>query len=188
MKRILYLLIALTIIFASIKIASTRYEVDINNSPSMPPGLYLVDKWDLSPQRGDIVITCPNQIAIQYARRYHNLENGECPGGFAPLIKRAVAIAGDSVNLSSAGVRTQNGLLPGSRPIARSGPKILPKMRYGSYRIQPHAVWLWTSQWYSFDSRYYGATDIIGVAWPIWVKPITIATSPPPGVIVTFRQ
>ena len=86
---------------ASADVAGLR----INDTPSMPRGLWRVVATDSAPLRDGAVVTiCPPDtppIRVGAGRGY--LPPGSCPGGYEPLVKPIAATAGDCVTVSAAG-------------------------------------------------------------------------------------
>lgn len=147
----------------------------VNMTASMPRGL-----WHVAPAagpipRGAIVSLClPSGPLLRLALRRGYLGAGRCPGGAEPLLKPVVAIAGDLVRVTAAGIAVNGALLPNSAALKqdRTGHP-LRTVPPGTYRVGPGAVWLVSSYAArSFDSRYFGpvpVADIQGLAHPIWV-------------------
>lgn len=145
----------------------------LNMTPSLPPGLWHVT--DAAPARGAVVFICPpdNQI-FQGARRAGYLRLGVCPGGYAPLLKPAMALPGDVVQVTAGGVVVNGRLIANTRPLARDGKgRVLPRLPGDVTRVAAGQVWLLSSYHAgSFDSRYYGplaSNAIQGVAHPVLV-------------------
>jgi len=132
-----------------------------NASGSAPIGWYRIE--DRPPSRGDVVLIRPSETLQSLLVKHSVLPRG------IPLLKRAVAIAGDRVCRSAGGVfvngeavaealeRDQDG---GSLPVWE-GCFALFEGQF--FVVQPHP--------FSFDSRYFGPVSecqIIGVAHAIW--------------------
>src|SRR5512135_1044615 len=143
----------------------------LNLSPSMPRGIWRVIAGPAAAyQRGQVVAVCPPVNAPFLPR-------GSCPLGMQPLLKQLVALPGDVVTVTPAGVRVNDGsLLPHSAPLSHaSNGQPLPQ-QVGTWRLTGY--WLYGADSpRSFDSRYFGAvpvTSLQGVATPVWLT----ATSP----------
>lgn len=157
--------------------AATAYAAGyrVNMTPSMPVGLWRVS-GDGQFARGDVVWVCPpNTSPIREAHRFGFIPSGFCPSGFAPLLKPVVAVEGDAVMFSAAGLTVNGGLVPNSAPTRTNARgQALPRLRFGSYTVRPGEVWLISSyNPASFDSRYFGpvsASLVDGRAHPIAVK------------------
>jgi conjugative transfer signal peptidase TraF len=147
----------------------------INDTTSMPRGLWQVVANDTPLRHGEIVTVCPPDtklIRLGAARGY--VPAGRCPGGYEPLVKPIAATADDQVAVSAAGV-TVNGLpVQGTAQLVHdSAGRPLPPFPTGTYRVPPGQVWLLSGHdSRSFDSRYFGPVSVAnvqGVARPVWV-------------------
>lgn len=137
----------------------------INNSPSLPEGLYL-KTWE-TPQKGDIVLVSPpDSPAFREALKKHFLSPGLTRAGTGYIIKKLAATGrgGDEVSISPDGIRVNGDLLADSRrqPIsfthtcaAWDGP------------IPPGYVLLYAPHSRSFDSRYFGLLSEEVIVTPI---------------------
>lgn len=154
--------------------------VKLNLTASMPIGLYAVRPASAI-HRGSIVIACPPPAAqrIGVANGYLAPARGlvpesRCSSGFAPLLKYAIAFAGDEIVISRRGL-SLNGRQLDSQSRARvdrSG-HLLAAVPIGHYRLGVGEVWLYSPARYSWDSRYFGParlTDVIGTAAPLWTE------------------
>lgn len=147
----------------------------VNLTPSMPVGVWQVAA-DNEFARGDVVWACPpDTSALRHAHRYGYIPAGFCPSGMAPLLKPVVAVAGDMVTLSEAGLIVNGNLVPNSAPLRADGHGIpLPRLPFGSGVVRDGQVWLISSyNPASFDSRYFGpvsAALVDGRARPVAVK------------------
>lgn len=129
----------------------------INLTPSMPLGIW---KKSTIVHRGSYVAAClpPDTGAAQLAVERGYLPAGQCPGGFAPLLKQIVAIPGDTVTLTDEQVWINEILLRDSRVLSEdsAGRPLVPYPR-GTYQVPPNEYWLFaTNLPQSFDSRYFG--------------------------------
>lgn len=138
--------------------------VRLNLSGSMPIGLYVIDGSAGSiPRRGSIVLVClPRSVADFAADRGYVPHGGACADGTAPVGKPVLAIPGDTVSVTLAGISLNGRLVPNSKSLAvdhRGRP--LPQLGRGSYVVNAGEMWL-VSQYspFSFDSRYFGAVPI----------------------------
>jgi conjugative transfer signal peptidase TraF len=147
----------------------------INDTPSMPRGLWHVVADDVPLRRGDIVTVCPpdiQSIRLGAARGY--IPAGRCPGGYEPLVKPIAATEGDLVAVSAAGATVNGQPARDTAALAHdSADRPLQPFPAGVYRVRPGQVWLLTGHDpRSFDSRYFGpvpAANVQGVARPLWV-------------------
>lgn len=145
------------LLFLLLGVAAGAAGVRINTTPSLPVGL-----WHISDQieKGAYASACVPPTApmmdVAIQRRY--LPDGACKGGYAPLLKRIVAVAGDTVTLTPDAVIVNGVPLPNSATLAYRTIDPLPAIARGSYVVQPGEYWLIaTDNARSFDSRYFGA-------------------------------
>ena len=144
----------------------------LNLSASMPAGLYRV-RTGATPTRGMTAVVClPAELGrLGMARGY--LQGGRCLGSVEPVLKPVAAVAGDTVDVTAAGVSV-NGvvIVPPGLALDRAGRPASP-MRPGHYIVPAGAVWLLSAHSArSWDSRYYGPVPVAGVrgrAWPLLV-------------------
>ena len=143
----------------------------INTSYSLPLGVYI----RTNDPHADLVEFCPAKpfAAESSSRGYRTVGTG-CPDGAVPLLKRIVAVVGDHVVFSPAGIRVNGTLLPKTAPLYRdrSGRRLHP-WPFGSYTVGRGSVWVAsTYNVGSYDSRYMGPikTDQIrGRLRPLWL-------------------
>ncbi len=117
----------------------------VNESPSLPRGLYLRD-WGAEPRRGAVVAFSQPAEARPFLSRW----------GMPPdvlLIKRVAAAEGDAVCLEDGRLRTPGRLVP-VRDRDRAG-LALPRWS-GCRRLDPGEVFLLGDTETSFDSRHFG--------------------------------
>jgi conjugative transfer signal peptidase TraF len=129
----------------------------INTSRSIPVGLYWVS--GAAVEKGAYVLVCPPPGAVfDEARRRGYLGAGFCPGGYGYLMKRLVAVRGDEVAVSDAGVWVNGELLPASAPRAADGAgRGLPRWRTELTPLGEAEVLLMAdARRTSFDARYFG--------------------------------
>lgn len=146
-----------------------------NKTESLPPGVYQVTEIDPATiQRGSMVMACPEQSPVQLdARERGYLPFGfGCPGGFAPLFKIAMAVPGDVVEVTPAGITINgNPVANSSRLEADSEGRALPPLP-ASGTVPPGMVWLLSDYApRSWDSRYFGPVPldtVQGLARPVW--------------------
>ena len=141
----------------------------INTSSSMPRGLYQAVDETLRP--GAIVAACLPQSVAEIGLERHYLGPGECPGGAEPVVKVAVALGGDLVEVTADGVDVNGHRLPSSVPLLadRGGRPLTPHLV--RQRLVRGEVWLHSSyEARSWDSRYYGPVsedDVLFVVVPV---------------------
>lgn len=139
--------------------------VVVNISASAPAGVYRIIERDIA--LNDLVAVCPvNELQARYAPR------GLRCSGYAPLLKKVVAQAGDLVAVNDEGVHVNLRLLPDSRPLSHdSQGRSLP--RFGRRLLDSDEFFfVSTLSPGSFDSRYFGpgrAEQILGRVEPLWL-------------------
>jgi conjugative transfer signal peptidase TraF len=156
---------------ASADVAGLR----INDTSSMPRGLWRVVAERVPLRHGEVVTICPPDtppIRLGAGRGY--IPPGLCPDGFEPLVKPIAATAGDCVAVSRTGVVVNGRLVPSTAPLTRdSAGRPLRPFTAGTCTVPRGNVWLLSEHDpRSFDSRYFGpvpAANVLGVAWPVWV-------------------
>ena len=167
-------LIAVVAVMAFAVAALQRANLRINFTGSMPIGIYLL--LPLQPngvKRGMLVAECAPTRVAEIGRQRGYLGAGPCPDDTELLLKSVMAIAGDEVDVTPAGVTVNGCLLPRSQPAVsdRSGRR-LPAWPQGRYLFGPNQVWLYAPVDRSWDSRYWGpaeAPDVRARAVPLVV-------------------
>lgn len=135
-----------------------------NASASARIGLYWVAPWR-RPERGDMVVAWTPEPWRQLAavRRY-------LPAN-VPLVKRVVAVEGDSVCARDGQVYVNGRWAAWQQPFDAAG-RPMPAW-HGCRRLGPDALFLLMDARHSFDGRYFGPTatsDIIGPATLLWPR------------------
>ena len=168
-------LIATVLLVASFALSGV---IKLNLTASMPIGLYILRPASAT-HRGEVVIACPPPEAqrIGVANGYLAPARGLMPGsrcssGSAPLLKYALAFAGDVIEISENGLFLNGRLIDAQTParLDRRGRK-LASVPFGRYRMAIGQVWLYSPARYSWDSRYFGParlSDVLGTAAPLW--------------------
>ena len=141
-------------IFAICTVAGIR----INDSPSLPVGLYLVTTRYGANQ----VEFCPTGAFAQLAIARGYRDAGSCSDGGAPLLKPVVARIGDIVEVSAAGLAVNGNLLPNTAPMKHDTKnRPLTPWPSGRYSVAEDSVWVASSyDARSFDSRYFGPVPL----------------------------
>jgi conjugative transfer signal peptidase TraF len=139
-------------------VALQRASLRINFTGSIPIGIYLL--LPLQPnavKRGILVAACAPAHAAGTGRQRGYLSIGPCADSTELLLKSVVAVTGDEVDVTPAGVTVNGGLLLLSRPDAhdRAG-RPLRSWPPGHYRLVLPQAWLYAPNARSWDSRYWG--------------------------------
>lgn len=144
----------------------------LNTSISYPTGIYRLVSGPTTYQKGDLVLFCPPDNDVMQEALYRDyIKPGICTGGFTPVIKKIMAMAGDTVTFHNR-VIIDGAAVPNARVLKQdSKDRPLP--------VQP-PITLTTNQYFmmsdhlpvvSFDSRYYGpvsAHNLIGHIKPVF--------------------
>jgi conjugative transfer signal peptidase TraF len=134
----------------------------INTTPSEPLGLWRIVPLNRSVRSGETVFVCPpDNAAMRQARQRGYLRPGLCPGGFGPLIKTVVALAGQRVDVTDH-IVVEGVPIPGSPIIGADGQgRSLRHDRSGI--VPPGELYLHSDFIGSWDSRYFGPVPVSGV-------------------------
>lgn len=145
----------------------------INLTDSIPVGLYRISH--AGELKNAYVIFCPdNRQAFRLGLDRGYIDHGLNCGGYGYLMKKVVAIPGDIVSVTKAGVLVNQALIPFSKPKLKDGlNRPLPQWRVTHYQLAKDELLTMTNQseW-SFDGRYYGlvhSSQIKGMLRPLWV-------------------
>ena len=162
-------------LFAALVFCAHAAGLRINESPSLPVGV-----WRLSPlrdevRRDDVVSFCPPDTWVfreAWLRGY--LGSGLCEGGYEPLLKPIAAIEGDRVTRTEQGIRINGRLIANSKRLDHDGSgRPLPGAGANDVIVAKGEVWVISSyNPLSFDSRYFGPVPISkieGLARPLFV-------------------
>ena len=147
----------------------------INESPSLPIGIWRVSPLRRDLRRDDIVSFCPPDTpAFREARRRGYLGSGLCEGGYEPLLKPVAAIEGDRLTRTEEGISINGRLIANSKSLDRDGSgRTLPSPGANDVIVAKGEVWVISSyNPLSFDSRYFGPVPISrieGLARPLFV-------------------
>ena len=131
----------------------------INTSPSAAPGLWLITDDHVPPVHGTYVALCLlDEWAAWAAGRHYIAADGECPRHREVLLKQVIAIPGDTVVVSDAGIAVDGRPIPSSKPLAADDEKRpLHGIDLGTYEVVPGQIWvIGPGDPRSFDSRYFG--------------------------------
>lgn len=167
MKKILLMLFFIPFLFLALKITGVR----LNYTNSMPIGFYK-KTHAANIKDGDLVAVClPNHIA-DIGLKNHYIAHGTCSNGSTPILKKVIAIAGDSVSVNNY-FMTVNGLsYPAPRLRTDRRHQAVQKIIQNGYYPHTQFYWLYGANdpSHSWDSRYYGGVSrdhIIGTYKPL---------------------
>jgi conjugative transfer signal peptidase TraF len=148
----------LIVLFAAGWIGGLR----VNTTPSEPLGLWRIIPLTRSVLPGETVFVCPpDNAAMREARQRGYLRPGLCPGGFGPLIKTVIAVAGQRVDVTDR-IVIDGVPIPASRILEKDAQgRSLRRDRSGM--VRPGEVYLHSGFIASWDSRYFGPVPVSGV-------------------------
>jgi conjugative transfer signal peptidase TraF len=130
----------------------------LNDSPSMPTGLYVRAS---SESRSSLVVFCPAEPFARLSVERGYRSRGNCGDGAEPLAKPIAARPGDIVELSATGLAVNGRLLANTTPLVTdTAGRPLCHWPFGRYVVAPGTVWVASSySSRSFDSRYFGPVE-----------------------------
>lgn len=128
----------------------------LNTTVSIPRGLYRSVEAPLAP--GRLVLVCPPiEGAFVLARERQYIPHGSCPGGYAPLMKRALAAKGDHVRVTPGGVSINGRLARNSAQLqADAAGRPMPKLFFARELTADEVFLMGDESAVSFDGRYFG--------------------------------
>ena len=137
----------------------------VNRTPSFPEGIWRLEAGPWT--KGMIVMFCPPDNSIfRTGKERGYIPNGMCPGWYAPLIKRIVAVSGDHVVVSKSGVFV-NGVKLKNSGLFKTDSAGRPLWPAKSGAVPQGFVWLMSDyNPQSFDSRYFGAIPVQQIQGP----------------------
>lgn len=145
----------------------------INLTESIAVGLYRITGTE--PLKNAYVIFCPDdRQSFKLAKTRGYIDYGLYCNGYGYLMKKVVAVSGDTLSVTNEGVYVNQILILYSKPKLQDGMnRTLPHWQVMNYQLQEDEIMTMTSQseW-SFDGRYYGLVhtgQIKGMITPIWV-------------------
>jgi conjugative transfer signal peptidase TraF len=151
--------------------------IRINLSPSAPLGVFVASQVPADSashlERGMLVAVCLPPSVARWGRARAYLMRGSCADGTAPVGKTILAVAGDTVRVSSGGLALGSRVICGTSPLARDGQgRAMPRIGDGAYAVSVGEIWLisnYTAR--SWDSRYFGpvpTTGVVATLRPVW--------------------
>jgi conjugative transfer signal peptidase TraF len=162
-------------LFAALVFGAHGAGFRINESPSLPIGIWRVSPLDRGLRRGDVVSFCPPDTpAFREAQVRGYVGGGLCEGGYEPLLKPVAAIAGDHLSRTDEGISINGRLIANSKRLDHDGSgRTLPSPGANNLIVAKDEIWVISSyNPLSFDSRYFGPVPISkieGLARPLFV-------------------
>jgi conjugative transfer signal peptidase TraF len=143
--------------------AAARLGFGVNVSASAPFGVYRTMAG--TPTRGSLVVVCLPADVATFGRARGYLSAGNCPAAAQSVLKRVVAVTGDTVTLDSTGVSVNGEPLSAHSIHERDqAGRPLPHLPFGDHRVASGHVWmLGLSHTSSWDSRYFGPVPVSGL-------------------------
>ena len=155
-------LLKISLIILGVMLVAQHFLI-INDSPSLPEGLYL-KTWQ-TPQKGDtVLVSPPDSPVFREALKKHFLNPGITKAGTGYLIKKLVAKEGDNVSISPEGLRVNGSPLADSRRQSISLTHTCPSW---TGPVPPGYVLLYAPHSWSFDSRYFGLLSEETIVTPV---------------------
>ncbi len=165
---LLFISVGLLLVSVLMRVTNTHY----NATPSLPLGFY--QQIDKPIGQGAYVAFCPDKrdvFDMALARNY--ISAGDCSNGYRPLLKRVLAITGDTVSINKRGVFINTRHTPNSAQMetdARGAE--LPAYQLNQHTLSDQQFLLMSDiNPKSFDARYFGLakrSEITAVVRPIF--------------------
>lgn len=128
--------------------------VHINFSPSLQPGIWIKSDISIQNARGAAVVA--KQDGIPGVARY---------AGKYDLLKRVLAVSGDTVAYDGNNLTVNGAVIKGSRIFEHdSSGNLLPKVSF-PVLVPADTVWLCSDAEKGYDSRYFGLVPITNVKY-----------------------
>ncbi len=146
----------------------------VNYTKSFPIGVYWTVEGEI--KKGDLVLFCPpkTDVFIEAKKRQY-ITSGFCESGFGELMKKVVAVSGDTISINHSTVTVNNNELPNSANIGIDKfQRPMPDLLLQNYTLKDQEIFLMSDyNKESFDGRYFGVVDrtyISTAVMPIWTE------------------
>ncbi len=164
---LLFISAGLLLVSILMRVTNTHY----NATSSLPLGFY--QEIDAVIEKGTYVSFCPTQRPVfdmALARNY--ISTGDCKNGYRPLLKRVLAIAGDTVSINKRGVFINTRHIPNSAQMETDALGAeLPAYQLNQHTLSDQQFLLMSDiNPKSFDARYFGLakrSEITAVVRPV---------------------
>lgn len=137
---------------------------------SMPSGIYKKDKQ--KPVRGSLAITCLTLELAEYGLQRGYLKKGQCSTGIQPVLKKVMAIEGDTLTFQDDIVKINGEALKRYRIVQKDSQNRPLKIFYpiSVYTLKEGEYWLMSDyKPNSWDSRYWGAVPVMSQVKALWI-------------------
>jgi len=147
-----------------------------NSTASFPTGLWKISKpFNPSTDKFKTISFCPpNTPVFILAKQRDYIGAGllSCASGFQPMIKKVIAVAGDTISITDQGITVNNQSLANSKPLNIDN-KQRPLPQAQGELVAAGFIWVLSDYSpTSFDSRYFGpiaVSDVLGVIEPLFI-------------------
>jgi conjugative transfer signal peptidase TraF len=164
---VLALILAATDLFSALFTWFVVPHYIVNTTSSMPYGLYEKTPITRALQHGDLISFCITDDAIRRGLQIGiDIPKGQCRSGFAPFIKRAIAVPGDHVDTRGKLLAVNGVPITRTYPLADARTKILRTIVPRIYTVGPNEAWGISDNIKGYDSRYYGAVHPDDILFP----------------------
>lgn len=156
MRKVAAVAMGVFAICASTALLGSAAGYYLNTTVSIPRGLYRSVDAPFAP--GRLVVVCPPiEGAFVVARERQYIPHGSCPGGYAPLMKRALAAKGDHVRVTPRGVFINGRLARNSAQLqADAAGRPMPALLFARELAADEIFLMGDESAVSFDGRYFG--------------------------------
>lgn len=146
------------------------FGITINITDSMEKGIYIEQKKTIS--AGDIVSVCLSNSDKKFGLDRRYLDAGESCNGTLPVIKKIIAVPGDTVTLQNDFIRVNHIQYAYQTHHQDSQLRLLNAYPRGIYTNTTGYWLIGTNSQNSWDSRYWGPVkkeQILMVLKPLWI-------------------
>lgn len=142
----------------------------INLTPSLPVGIWKINKQFGEIKKGDIIWFVPTKEVARFGmQRNYLVEKPGAVNNCIPLLKKVYGLPGDTYSFYEDFIRINNVPVENTkRRKADSKGRPMPKIENGI--VHEGHLFVLTLNYHSFDSRYYGPIpieNVEGIATPI---------------------
>lgn len=143
-----------------------------NRTDSLPRGIYRETNEPLT--YGVLAAECLPSPWAELGVRREWLGKGSCPNGTMAVLKKIVALPGDTVDIRDSHITVNGTVIPNSASLfLDSQGREIPRVVRGTYVLTAQQYLLLGTSETSWDGRYTGpaeSTDIISTQRPVWIE------------------